>query len=135
MLPPKITISHLNLSLNHNLPILHDISLEIAVGRVTSVIGPSGSGKSTLLRCLNRLWEPPLGTIFLDEQDITGLDVLALRRRVGMLFQSAALFEGTVADNVAYGPKLRGQELTSARVAELLHMAGLEPCEFKRLYG
>ena len=127
MLPPKITISHLNLSLNHNLPILHDISLEIAVGRVTSVIGPSGSGKSTLLRCLNRLWEPPPGTIFLDEQDITGLDVLALRRRVGMLFQSAALFEGTVADNVAYGPKLRGQELNSARVAELLHMAGLEP--------
>lgn len=58
------------------------------------IIGPSGSGKSTLLRALNRLWEPPSGTVFLDGKDITGVDVLELRRKVGMLFQLPVLFEG-----------------------------------------
>lgn len=123
---PKIAIKNLNLSLRNGAAILHDISLEIPAGKVTSLIGPSGSGKSTFLRCLNRLWEPPPGAIFLDEQDITSLDVLALRRRVGMLFQNAALFEGTVARNVAYGPSLHGQTLSPGRIAELLEMAGLE---------
>lgn len=106
---------------------MSDVSLEIPAGRVTAVIGPSGSGKSSLLRCLNRLWEPPAGSVFLDGGDITAMDVLLLRRRVAMLFQSAALFEGRVADNIAYGPALRGESLTTERTAELLHMAGLEP--------
>ncbi len=121
----KLNIEHLNLTLNTATPILIDISLEIPAGQVTSLIGPSGSGKSTLLRCLNRLWEPPAGTIFLDGADITILDVIKLRQRVGMLFQSAALFEGTVADNVSYGPNLHGQQLSACRIAELLEMAGL----------
>jgi ABC-type multidrug transport system fused ATPase/permease subunit len=59
------------------------------------IIGPSGSGKSTLLRALNRLWEPAPGAVLLDGADIRGLDVLALRRRVGMLFQLPAMFDGT----------------------------------------
>lgn len=123
----KITVKNLTLSLRDGLPILRNVSLEVAAGRITSLIGPSGSGKSTLLRCLNRLWEPPPGTIFLDGADITTLDVLALRRRVGMLFQSAALFEGTIADNIGYGPKLGGRSLSPERITTLLEMAGLEP--------
>lgn len=99
--------------------------MEVAAGRVTSLIGPSGSGKSSLLRCLNRLWEPPAGTVFLDGTDITELEVLQLRRRVGILFQSAVLFEGTVRDNVAYGPRLRGRPLSDRRIQELLAMTGL----------
>lgn len=122
---PKFVIDDLHLSLR-DVPILHDISLEISAGQITSLIGPSGSGKSSFLRCLNRLWEPPSGTIFLEGVDITSMEVLTLRRRVGMLFQSAALFEGSVASNVAYGPSLSGQPLKPDRVAELLEMAGLE---------
>jgi len=125
-MPAKITISDLNLSLTDNSPILRHINLEFMAGKITGLIGPSGSGKSTLLRCLNRLWEPPPATICLDDIDITELDVLTLRRRVGMLFQTAALFEGSVATNVAYGPSLRGQDLPRARIAALLQMAGLE---------
>ncbi len=121
----KITIKNLHLSLRNGAPILDNVSLEIPAGKIMSLIGPSGSGKSTLLRCLNRLWEPPPATVFLDGIDITTMDVLSLRRRVGMLFQSAALFEGTVASNVAYGPGLCGQTLAPERVAELLEMAGL----------
>lgn len=123
---PKIKIKNLSLTLGDRKPILTNISIDIPAGQITSLIGPSGSGKSTLLRCLNRLWEPLPGTIFLDNHDITTLDVLSLRRRVGMLFQSAALFEGTVAGNVAYGPKLVGRDLTGVQIEELLAMAGLD---------
>jgi ABC-type phosphate transport system ATPase subunit len=123
----KINITELTLALRNNAPILQDVSVEIPAGQITSLIGPSGSGKSTLLRCLNRLWEPPAGSVFLEGTDIVTLDVLQLRRRVGMLFQSAALFEGTIADNVTYGPRLSGHRLPAARIGELLEMAGLEP--------
>ncbi len=122
---PKFKLHNLTLSLQDKAPILRDISLEFPAGKVTCLIGPSGSGKSTLLRCLNRLWEPPAGTVFLDGADITSLDVLALRRQVGMLFQSPALFDGTVADNVAFGPTLRGESLSDDRIGDLLEMAGL----------
>jgi len=122
----KFAIKNLTLSLYNNSPILKDVSLEIPTGQVTTLIGPSGSGKSSLLRCLNRLWEPPPQSVFLDGADITTLDVLALRRRVGRLFQSAALFEGTVAENIAYGPDLQGQSLSVNQITKLLEMAGLE---------
>ncbi len=126
-MPVKYAIRQLTLSLRPDQPILRQVNLEIPAGKVTSLIGPSGSGKSTLLRCLNRLWEPPPGTVFLDGQDIVTLEVLSLRRRVGMLFQQAAMFEGTVADNVAYGPRLRGETLPPQRITRLLEMAGLPP--------
>jgi len=122
----KFIIQQLSLKLSNGAAILHDISLEIPSGSITAVIGPSGSGKSSLLRCLNRLWEPPPGSIFIDGGDITAMDVLLLRRRVGMLFQTPALFEGTVANNIAYGPGLQGRRLASQEVAELLQMAGLD---------
>ena len=75
-------------------PILRGISVDILRGKIVGIIGPSGSGKSTMLRALNRLWEPPAETVFLDGHDIVDLDVLGLRRKVGMLFQIPALFEG-----------------------------------------
>ncbi|KAM7277552.1 hypothetical protein ACFE04_004686 [Oxalis oulophora] len=106
--------------------ILSGINLEIPKGMIVGVIGPSGSGKSTMLRALNRLWEPPKGTVFLDGKDITDLDVLALRRKVGMLFQLPALFEGSVADNIRYGPRLSGKKLTDAQVTKFLKLADLE---------
>lgn len=74
--------------------ILRGVSVVVPVGVIVGIIGPSGSGKSTFLRALNRLWEPPAGSVMLDGRDIRDLDVLALRRRVGMLFQMPALFDG-----------------------------------------
>ncbi|RCV22768.1 hypothetical protein SETIT_4G246700v2 [Setaria italica] len=74
--------------------ILRGVDLDVPRGVVMGVIGPSGSGKSTLLRALNRLWEPAPGAVLLDGADIRGIDVLALRRRVGMLFQLPAMFDG-----------------------------------------
>jgi putative ABC transport system ATP-binding protein len=86
--------------------ILDEVSFSVARGELFTVLGPSGSGKSTLLRCIDRLVEPDAGQILLDEQPTTELPVQELRRRVGMVFQTAALFDGTVLDNVLYGPRL-----------------------------
>jgi putative ABC transport system ATP-binding protein len=86
--------------------ILDDVSFRVERGRLFTVLGPSGSGKSTLLRCLNRLIEPDAGRVLLDGRPASELPVQELRRRVGMVFQTAALFDGSVLDNVLYGPRL-----------------------------
>nr|XP_043606452.1 ABC transporter I family member 17 [Erigeron canadensis] len=122
----KIQVKGLTRTLDKGITILQNVNLEIPRGKIMGIIGPSGSGKSTLLRALNRLWEPPSGTVFLDGKDITGLDVLDLRRKVGMLFQLPVLFEGTVATNIRYGPQLKGKKLTDQEVYNLLTFADLD---------
>ncbi|KAL5977842.1 hypothetical protein ACLOJK_036865 [Asimina triloba] len=74
-------------------PILSGVCMEVEKGQTVGIIGPSGSGKSTLLRALNRLWEPEAGTVFLEGEDVCDMDVVQLRRRVGMLFQVPVLFQ------------------------------------------
>ncbi|KAJ4816144.1 Phosphate import ATP-binding protein PstB [Rhynchospora pubera] len=125
----KIQVHRLtkNSDTNEDQTILKAINLDVPAGVIMGIIGPSGSGKSTLLRALNRLWEPSPGSVFLDGEDISRLDVLSLRRKVGMLFQLPAMFEGTVADNVRFGPQLRGKKLTDAEVQKLLSLADLDP--------
>ncbi|GMQ09370.1 hypothetical protein CsSME_00052772 [Camellia sinensis var. sinensis] len=115
--------------------ILSKVNVDIPRGIIMGIIGPSGSGKSTMLRALNRLWEPPQGAVFLDAEDICSMDVLALRRKVGMLFQLPALFEGTVADNVRYGPQLRGKKLSDNEVYKLLTLADLDSTFFNKPGG
>ncbi|KAK7320172.1 hypothetical protein RJT34_04906 [Clitoria ternatea] len=122
----KFHVRNLTRLSHDGLPILKGINLHIPKGVIVGVIGPSGSGKSTLLRAFNRLWEPPSSSVFLDGADICHLDVLSLRRKVGMLFQLPSLFEGTVADNVRYGPQLRGKKLSDDEVRKLLIMADLD---------
>ncbi|KAF2296487.1 hypothetical protein GH714_040445 [Hevea brasiliensis] len=90
----KFRIRNLTKKSDAGVTILGGVNLDIPKGVVVGIIGPSGSGKSTLLRSLNRLWEPPSDAVFLDGRDIRDLDVLSLRRKVGMLFQIPALFEG-----------------------------------------
>ncbi|EFL87746.1 phosphate ABC transporter ATP-binding protein PstB [Ahrensia sp. R2A130] len=94
---------------------IHTVSVPIEANTVTSFIGPSGCGKSTLLRCLNRMNDViPIckvtGDIRLAGQDIYApeVDVVALRRRVGMVFQKPNPFPKSIFDNVAYGPKIHG---------------------------
>lgn len=80
--------------------ILRDVSLVFPPAGVVCVVGPSGAGKSTLLRLCNRLEVPSRGRVLFRGEDLDGLDPLALRRRVGMVFQRAVLFGGTVRDNL-----------------------------------
>jgi ABC-type methionine transport system ATPase subunit len=85
-------------------------------------VGPSGAGKSTLLRTINRLIELSSGEVYLDGEPTSGLDVLELRRRVGMVFQIPALFGGSVEQAVLYGAGLWGKDEDPRR---LLEMVGL----------
>ncbi len=94
---------------------LSNINLEIPAHQVTALIGPSGCGKSTFLRCLNRMNDTIPGTrvtgkILLDGQDIYApdMDVVALRQRVGMVFQKPNPFPQSIYDNVAFGPRVLG---------------------------
>ena len=109
--------------------LLDDVNIEVATGDVFVVFGPSGSGKSTLLRLLNRLDEPTEGTVLLDGTDYRTLDPRTVRRRVGLVPQRPALTEGTVADNVAWGPRLRDAPVERDRMAELLARLGLDGYE------
>nr|GLL21434.1 ABC transporter I family member 17-like isoform X2 [Ipomoea trifida] len=131
----KIRVSGLTKDSNNGVTVLNKVSVDIPRGVIVGIIGPSGSGKSTFLRALNRLWEPPSGTVFLDGKDICELDVLSLRRHVGMLFQLPALFEGTVADNIRYGPQLRGKKLGDNHVHKLLALADLDSSFFNKCAG
>ncbi|MBC7263226.1 MAG: phosphate ABC transporter ATP-binding protein [Chloroflexi bacterium] len=94
---------------------LRDVSLTILDRRITAIVGPSGCGKSTLLRALNRMNDliPGSrleGTVWLGNQNIygPGVDVVEVRRRVGMVWQKPNPFPKSIFDNVAYGPRLYG---------------------------
>ena len=105
----------------HGRPVLNGLDLRLEDG-ATAVLGPSGSGKSTLLRLLNRLADPERGEVLFTGQDVRELDPLELRRRACLVPQLPAPFPGSVADNVAYGPRLCDRE---ADVGRCLSLAGL----------
>jgi putative ABC transport system ATP-binding protein len=105
--------------------IVHDVSLEVHHGEMLGIVGASGSGKSSLLRMLNRLDEPTSGTVYLDGQDYRQFPPRELRRRVGMVTQRPFLFPGSVASNLSFGPRQRGEVMADEDIARLLERVGL----------
>ncbi len=104
-----------------------DVTLDIAPGSFVAVIGESGSGKSTLLKTVNRLVEPSAGRVLFEGTDVRGRRLQDLRRAIGYVFQSIGLFPHMdVARNIAIGPRLAGETLPAARIAELLALVGLD---------
>ena len=113
------------------------VSLDIAPGSLTALIGASGSGKSTLLRLINRLIACDSGDILLDGVDIRSGPPEALRRRMGYVIQSIGLFpHWTVARNIATVPTLLGWSAVrvNARVDELLTLLGLDAAAYRGRY-
>ena len=106
---------------NHMHP-LQGVSVDIAAGRCTAIVGPSGAGKSTLLRLLNRMDDPAAGEVDYDGQPLPSYDVLALRRRVGLVQQVPVLLTEQVADEL----RVADAALTEDDVSRLLHDVGLE---------
>jgi phosphate transport system ATP-binding protein len=116
---PKIDVSGVNFYYSAH-RVLHDISLKIQPNQVTAFIGPSGCGKSTFLRALNRMNDIIPGTrvegsVLVDGQDIyaPSVDVVALRRKIGMVFQKSNPFPKSIFENVAYG--LRINRMTTSK--------------------
>jgi putative ABC transport system ATP-binding protein len=124
MTTPLLRLTHLSRQVGEKL-IVNDVNLTVDTGDLIAVIGPSGAGKSSLLRLINRLDEPTGGTVYLNGEDYRQIAPRALRRRVGMMMQAAHLFPGTVAENLRFGPRQQGQELSDAAVDTLLDQAGL----------
>lgn len=131
---PKMIAKHVNFYYGE-FQALQNISLDFHENQVTALIGPSGCGKSTFLRCLNRMNDliPRTrveGEIILDNEDIyaSTLDVVTLRRKVGMVFQKPNPFPKTNFENVAYGLRVNGVKdngLIAERVEQSLRQAAL----------
>lgn len=111
---------------------LHIPTLTVRRGEILALVGPSGAGKSTLLRLLNFLERPSAGQILFDGQEINGEPSLAARRRVTTVFQTPTLLSRSVAANIGYGLKLRGERLATAALEKWLDRLGLKGLE-KRL--
>lgn len=117
---------------------LRDVSFEVQDGEFVGIIGPTGSGKSTLIQHLNGLIRPRPGTVFVDGEDVGDrrTDLRRLRLKVGLVFQypEYQLFEETVYDDVAFGPRSMGlaPDEVDRRVRKALEMMGLDPEAFGR---
>ncbi|HOT94262.1 MAG TPA: ABC transporter ATP-binding protein [Methanoregulaceae archaeon] len=109
--------------------VLDDISLTVGQGEVLGLIGPSGSGKSSLIRIMDLLVTPTSGRLWIDSTEVTAgrVDLVGLRRRMGIVFHRPAVFSGDVRRNVSIGLGLRGIRGDDARllVEETLEMVGL----------
>ena len=106
-----------------------DVSLAVAPGEFLAIVGGSGSGKTTLLRLANRLIEADSGRITVEGKNVREVDPVALRRRIGYVFQAAGLFPHlSVADNIGITPKLLGEPAgdIAARVDELMELVQLD---------
>jgi len=111
-----------------------DVSLKVESGEFLAIVGGSGSGKTTLLRLTNRLIEADQGHITIEGEDVRATDPVALRRRIGYVFQSSGLFPHmSVAANIGITPKLKGEREAdiAAKVDELLDLVRLDRGEFR----
>ncbi len=113
------------------------LDLDVPEGELVVLVGPSGCGKSTTLKMINRLVEPSGGRIIIDGEDVTSVDPVRLRRRIGYVIQQVGLFpHQTVGANVATVPRLVrwDSRRTAARVDELLELVGLDPSTYRGRY-
>ncbi len=116
---------------------VHELDLDVPRGALVVLVGPSGCGKSTTLKMVNRLIEPTAGRIYLDGEDITTGDPVALRRRIGYVIQQVGLFpHQSIRANVATVPSLLGwdRKKAAARADELMELVGLDPAQYGDRY-
>ena len=125
-LPATVMLETKNLSRTVDGRVLvDDVSVQMQPREIVAVVGPSGAGKSSFLRLINRLDEPTSGTVLLNGKDYRAIPPREVRRRVGMVMQTAYLFPGTVASNIAFGPRQRGEMITEDKITALLERVGL----------
>ncbi len=122
--PPLLRTENLSRSVKDRV-LVADISITLNQGDILAVVGPSGAGKSSFLRLINRLDEPDSGTVYLEGRDYQNIPPSELRRRIGMVMQSPFLFPGTVAYNLCFGPRQRGETLSESDIKHLLASVGL----------
>lgn len=117
-----IVFDRVNFAYDPSKPVTKQVSLEIAPGKVTALIGPSGGGKTTLTRLIPRLYQASGGTITIDGHDIKDLSLACLRSQIAIVSQDVFLFEGNILDNIAIGREGATQEeIIEAAEAAMAH--------------
>ena len=128
-----LDFQNISFEIGHGRLLLEDVSLALAEGSITAVLGRSGSGKTTLLRTANRMIEPTRGHVFVAGSRIDNIGVVELRRKIGYVIQETGLFPHfNVERNVSIILEAEGQprELRTRRSGELLELVGLDPGTF-----
>lgn len=105
--------------------ILHNITGSFRENKITTFIGPSGAGKTTCLKHINGLISPDSGNVFYCGENISSIDILSLRKKIGMAFQSAPMLNGTVYDNLNLPLQIFNKKLSQERAVSLLEMVEL----------
>jgi subfamily B ATP-binding cassette protein MsbA len=105
-LPPiegRITFNHVSFSYDNRVPVLQDISLEIAAGEVVALVGPAGAGKSTIFNLIPRFYDPSENSVYVDGYDLRAITQNSLREQIALVPQETILFGGTIRENIIYG--------------------------------
>lgn len=111
---PHIEFDHVSFSYNKNQPNLSDISFRLMRGETLGIIGSTGSGKTTVINLLMGFYRPDQGTIRIDGQDISDMDMGDLRRRFGTVFQNDVIFENTIFENITMGREMSREQVEHA---------------------
>jgi osmoprotectant transport system ATP-binding protein len=132
----EVEFAHVNFELPGGRRLLDDVSLKVAAGTTTALLGRSGSGKTTLLRTVNALVRPTSGKVLVGGQDVATADVIGLRRGIGYVIQETGLFPHMkIARNVGMSLELAGRSKAEigSKAAEMLRLVGL-PAELAERY-
>ena len=132
-----IDVRHVDFRYRADTPlVLRDVSVKIPAGRFVAFVGPSGSGKSTLLRLLLGFESPESGSVYFDDQELTGLDVQAVRRQIGVVLQNGRLTAGSIFENIVGSAPLTMEDaVQAARLAGLEDDIGAMPMGMHTMVG
>jgi ATP-binding cassette subfamily B protein len=117
----QVRFDHVDFSYDDRLAALKDVSIDVAPGQMTAILGAAGSGKSTIVSLLPRFYDVTAGAIYIDGQDIRQVTLQSLRRYVGIVQQDVYLFSATMRDNIAYGTRQASFDdvVRAAKIAQL----------------
>ena len=122
----KLAFDEVRFAYEPRRPVLNGVNLTLEPGRIHAVVGPTGAGKTTLVNLLLRFYVPTSGRVLLDGQDLSTVDVQALRREVALVEQDLRLFSGTIRENIAYGKQGATETEVAAAAQEMNCMEFIE---------